>query len=529
MRVPGLILFCWLGSACHLVIDLEKQDLPVKEVETCSGTDDCNDGHDCTEDMCELPEGRCKHYVMPADTLCREKREEDVCDVASEYCDGTSHDCPDDSFEPESMECRSSEGQCDEAEYCTGSSPECPENAFSPPEKACDDGIDCTYDDRCDGHGECGGINGLHDVEQMSIGPWALFTCALLSTGEMRCWGINNYGNLGDGTRENRFLPTLVVGLPEGQEIAAITPGGRHTCVLFESGRIMCWGMGTNGALGNGSFYSPEEDGSPTPVEVTEITDGWRLVFAATYHTCAIQENDRAYCWGENEYGNLGNGTFEDSAVPGEVTGLAEVSSIAGGYHHTCAIDSSGNLLCWGRNDRGQLGNPDAADSSPTPVEVEGIPSRVSAVVPGTFHTCALLENGEVMCWGGNDYGELGIGDIGDSDVPVAVSGLPSAALKIASGDKHTCAVLDGGEVWCWGSNNDGQIGDGTKGEDRFLPVKVAGLSSDAGVVSIATGAFHTCVLLENETIKCWGDNVFGQFGDGTQEGSLEPVEAHCQ
>jgi len=529
MRLLVFILFCWFHSACHLAIDLEKRNLPDKEVNRCSGNEDCNDGHDCMENVCELPGGICKHYVMPAGTLCREKREEDVCDIASEHCDGTSYDCPDDSFKAESVECRRSEGQCDEAEYCTGSSPECPENAFSPPDKACNDGIDCTYDDRCDGYGNCRGINGLHDVQQLSIGPWALYTCALLSTGEVLCWGINNYGNLGDGTYDNRNLPTPLVGLPVGEETTAISSGGRHACVLLRSGRIMCWGLGTSGQLGNGSFFPPEEgpSTSPTPVEVTVITDGWSLVFSSYIHTCAIQENGKAYCWGRNEHGELGNGTFENSAVPVEVTGLAEVSSIFAGHHHTCAIDPSGTLLCWGKNDRGQLGNTGVVDSSPTPVRVEGIPSRVSAVAPGTSHTCALLENGEVMCWGGNNYGELGIGESGDRDLPVVVSDLPSAALEISSGDKHTCVILDGGEVWCWGSNNDGQIGDGTKGEDRFLPVKVAGLSS--GAVSVATGAFDTCVLLENRTIRCWGDNMFGQLGDGTEEDSLEPVEVHCQ
>jgi alpha-tubulin suppressor-like RCC1 family protein len=530
--LPVFIFFSLCHSACHLVIGLEQKQLPEKQDFRCAANEDCDDGYGCTQDICELTKHTCEHYVMVDGTLCREKTAENICDVASEYCDGTSYDCPDDTFEPATLGCRPSAGQCDEAEYCTGDDPKCPDDAFSPSSKACDDGDDCTHDDRCDGVGGCAGINGLHDVEQISIGPWGLSTCALLPANDVRCCGSNNYGQLGDGTKENKCIPVPVAGLPGGEDIATLSCGGRHHCVLLASGKIMCWGLGDTGQLGDG-VEGPDHQ-SHAPVDVVWSIDpdpivayGWTQVSGGYLYSCAMQENGTSYCWGKNNYGQLGNGTYDNASVPVQVTGVAEGSIITAGSYHTCAIDPSGSLMCWGYNERGQLGNPAAGASSPSPVSVEGISSRVLQVTLGTLHTCALLEGGEVMCWGTNEYGQLGVGLGPDSDLPVAVSGLPPGVLQIASGYEHTCALLDGGGVMCWGHNDEGQIGDGTVGGTRDLPVIVPGLS---GVASVATGTFHTCVLLEDATARCWGHNVFGELGIGEfmADPIPVPVEMHC-
>jgi alpha-tubulin suppressor-like RCC1 family protein len=530
MEAPAssIVLFALLSmmlAACNLAIGLEKEKLPEKADTPCTRSQDCDDGRGCTQDMCELPAGACRHYVLPEGTLCRERLDENMCDRVPEYCDGTSLDCPDDTFEPPTLECRASAGQCDEAEFCTGSSPECPEDLFSSTETTCDDEDDCTFDDRCDGEGACRGINGIFGGVQVSAGPWAHFTCALLAGDEVRCWGSNIYGQLGDETTDDRNVPVSLQGLAEGTEIESLTTGGRHVCILVPTGGIMCWGLGDSGQLGDG--VAGGNHMSFTPVEVIGIPDGWRQVSGGYLYTCAVQEDDGAYCWGKNDHGQLGTGTYDDSALPVEVTGLTGVAAIKGGCYHTCAIDLSGGVLCWGRNTHGQLGNAAAGDYSLVPVSVEGISERASAVVLGTLHTCALLENGSVMCWGENEFGQLGIGEAEGGPVPVQVEGLPSTVQVIATAYEHTCAILEGGDMMCWGHNDEGQVGDGTVGDSRSPPVSVAGLS--LGVVSMAPGAFHTCVVLEDTTVWCWGHNVYGEVGDGTWDSSAEPVMVVCR
>ena len=524
--LPVAFLLTLCCGACNLVLGLEREDLPEKTETPCSTNPQCDDHHDCTQDICQLPQGTCTHFTQTREFACRPQLPENLCDIAPEYCDGVSLDCPDDTLEPATTVCRESEGQCDEPENCPGNSATCPADVLSSTDKACDDGEACTFDDRCDGAGGCRGTNGLQNAELVSIGPWGLSTCALLSTDDVRCWGNNGYGQLGDGTAdENRLAPVETVGLPGGVEFVTLSVGGRHACVVLGSGRIMCWGLGDAGQLGNNQAgYEYEEH---RPVEVTGTPDGWSQVSGGYLHTCAIQQDSSAWCWGKNDYGQLGNGTLDDSSVPVPVTGLAEVSSMTAGSYHSCAADASGSLWCWGRNDRGQLGNPAAGEGSNVPVRVEGISTGVLAIAIGTLHTCALLEGGGVMCWGENEFGQLGTGEGPGSDVPVAVSGLP-AARQIASGYEHTCVILEGGEAMCWGHNERGQVGDRTEGLGNiaYRPVGVEGLPSDA--VSIATGTFHTCVVLENATLLCWGHNAYGELGDGTTDNSLEPVVVLC-
>jgi len=523
---PAVLVLCLLGlGACNLAIGLEKQDLPEKPVVPCASNADCDDGHGCTQDVCELPQGECIHYMMAGGTVCRDKPAENVCDVEAEHCDGTSLDCPEDTFEPATLECRAAAGQCDEPEQCTGSSPLCPDDAFSSTEKECDDGNACTYDDRCDGAGGCLGTNGLVGVMQMSIGPWGLFGCALLPSNDLRCWGNNNYGQLGDGTTEHRSIPTPVIGLPETDEIVQLASGGRQVGVLLASGGIKAWGLGNSGQLGNGregSGYFESE-----PVDVIGIPDGWSKICPAYTHTCGIQEDGRAYCWGNNEFGQLGIGTTTNALEPAEVTGPAGFYDIVGGDYHTCSIEPAGALWCWGRNDRGQAGDPAVGDPILVPVRVEAITAAVVDVAPGTLHTCALLEAGEVLCWGDNRYGQLGIGEGPDSTVPVTVSGLPTTIADIVSGYEHTCALMEAGDVMCWGHNDVGQLGDGTRDNIGYTPVSVVGLSSR--VVTVGTGAFHTCAFLDDTSVWCWGINLYGELGNGTNEGSPTPVQVHCE
>jgi alpha-tubulin suppressor-like RCC1 family protein len=203
----------------------------------------------------------------------------------------------------------------------------------------------------------------------------------------------------------------------------------------------------------------------------------------------------------------LGNGTATPSNTPVDVSGLSDgASAVSQGGSHACALTSAGGVRCWGSNQFGQLGNGTTTNSS-TPVDVSGLSSGVSAISAGVWHTCALTSVGSVKCWGSNGWegktvGALGNGTTTDSSVPVDVSGLSSGVSAVTSGFRHTCALTRLGGVKCWGSNQFGQLGEGTTA-DSTTAVDVSGLSS--GVSAISAGDAHTCALTYSGGVKCWG------------------------
>jgi alpha-tubulin suppressor-like RCC1 family protein len=209
-----------------------------------------------------------------------------------------------------------------------------------------------------------------------------------------------------------------------------------------------------------------------------------------------------------------------DSPTPVEVSGLSSrAASVAAGYLHTCVLTTDGNIWCWGRNDLGQLGDATMTDSA-TPVEVAGLDGSATAVVAGNRHTCALTKEGAVKCWGSNSNGQIGDGTPNHKAAPVDVVGLASGVSAIASGTQHVCALTEGGAVKCWGQNGVGQLGDGTA-EDRTTPVDVSGLQR--GVTAVAAGENHTCAVTDSGAVKCWGANNRGQLGNGTTTSSATP------
>ena len=338
-------------------------------------------------------------------------------------------------------------------------------------------------------------------------------TCAMTSGGGVKCWGWNYYGQLGDGTTTWRSMPADVLGLGSG--VAAIAAGWYHTCALTSSGGGKCWGANSSGQLGDGTTTWRS-----TPADVVGLGSGVAAIAPGYSHTCALTGGG-VQCWGRNGDGQLGDGTTTDRSTPVDVVGLASgVAAIAAGGSHTCALTSGGVVKCWGRNGDGQLGDGTTADSS-TPLDVVALGSGVAAIAAGWDHTCALTGGGGGKCWGQNRYDQLGDGTTADRSTPVDVVGLGSGVAAIAAGWGHTCALTGGGGVKCWGWNWHGQLGDGTT-TDRSTPVDVVGLAS--GVAAIAPGYYHTCALTSGGGVQCWGDNEYGQLGDGTRRDSRAPV-----
>jgi alpha-tubulin suppressor-like RCC1 family protein len=331
-------------------------------------------------------------------------------------------------------------------------------------------------------------------------------TCALFSvppiafssgSSGVTCWGRNDDGQLGNGSNTGSAAPVLVsssgvVGA------TAITAGGAHTCALTSGGGVLCWGNNSYGQVGDGSTTKKN-----VPVAVAGLGSGVTSISAGLVHTCALTSGGRAVCWGANFRGQLGNGSNLDSTVPVAVSGLdSGVTAIAAGGEHTCALTGSGGPVCWGDNMHGQLGDG-STTSSNVPVALSGLDDGVTAIAAGGpiggSHTCAIVKltigtgfNTIAGCWGANDYGQLGNGNNTESDVPVAARDL-TAVTAISAGGVHTCALTSSGGAVCWGANFSGQLGNGSNA-DSNVPVAVSALGS--GVTAISAGRFeHACAV----------------------------------
>jgi len=341
-------------------------------------------------------------------------------------------------------------------------------------------------------------------------------TCVLTAAGGVKCWGHNGGGQLGDGTTDHRLTPVDVSGLDSG--VTAITAGGLHTCALTATGGVKCWGNNDYGQLGS---EATTEDGQPTPVDVFGLDSGVIAIAAGLYHTCALTAAGVVVCWGDNDDGQLGDGTTTNRWTPVDVSGLTSgVTAITGGGNHTCALTAAGGVKCWGYNGSGQLGDGTTTRRL-TPTDVSGLDSGVTAIAAGGSHTCALTAAGGVKCWGGNYYGQLGDGTTTRRLTPADVSGLDSGVTAITAGGRHTCALTAAGGVKCWGNNSGGQLG-GRIANYRPWPADVSNLTS--GVIALSAGN-PTCALTAAGGVKCWGYNEYGQLGDGTTTDRLTPVD----
>lgn len=360
-----------------------------------------------------------------------------------------------------------------------------------------------------------GAVNGLGG-SVTAVASGRMHTCGLLAGGGVQCWGDNNFGQLGDGSNDNSLAPVTVIGL--GRPVTAITAGWAFNCVLADGG-ILCWGDNNFGQLGNGMTGW----GSNIPVTVSGLVSGAVAVSAAGVHACALTSGGGGKCWGNNYNGQLGDGTNTDHSSPVDVIGLGSgLSALVSGGAHTCALTSSGAIKCWGLNNRGQLGNQSFIDSN-KPVDVSGLRGVAASISVGGLHSCALMETGSVRCWGSNYVGQLGAVPDFKRNLPTDVAGLPASLAQIEAGANFTCARTMAGGVKCWGDNYYLQLGDGSIVQWRPLPVDVDGLASSVTMVS--AGVYHACGLTPGGGVKCWGNNFYGELGDGTYLNSATPVD----
>jgi alpha-tubulin suppressor-like RCC1 family protein len=351
-------------------------------------------------------------------------------------------------------------------------------------------------------------------------------TCAATSTGSAWCWGSNVEGELGTAIGssvtlpgsteaiEGAFVPVQVMSTMVSNS-AATAVGYAHACSLTlasAGGGVQCWGADSYGQLGRAGLTT-----TPTPIAVPGIA-GATAIAAGGYHTCALVGGS-VKCWGDDDDGELGNGATVSTATPVSVLGLSGVAALTAGGAHTCALTTAGAVECWGLNSSGQLGDGTTTTHS-SPVSVSGLASGVTAIAAGNSHTCALTNAGEVLCWGWGFYGQLGNNSTNSSSVPVSVGGL-TEPIAIATGGTHSCALEKSGAALCWGDDQSGQLGN-NQSIDSDVPVPVMGLAPNG--VAIVAGTAHTCVLIAGGTLQCWGWNVAGQLGNDTGADSATAV-----
>ena len=400
---------------------------------------------------------------------------------------------------------------------------------------------------------------GLASAVALTAG--AVHTCARLADGTVQCWGDNASGQVGPGGTNSSGTPVTTLRYSPNTPlsgISAVTAGSQHSCGLFSTGTVGCWGWNMSDQLGSTLFAR-----SSTASVVSGVAAA-TAISAGGWHNCSLLSGGTISCWGENTYGQLGDGTQTNSSAPVTVSGIingttttggsscapgrvcpavvvptvtttSTTLAVASGSVRTCALinqlstssvcsisgcTTNANIVqCWGDNDQGQLGNGTTTNSS-TPVNVSGI-TAAAAITGGYNHACALLSGGTVQCWGDNFSGQLGNGGTTDSWTPVTVSGLTNAiALGVGNTNDHACAVISGGTVKCWGDNTFGQLGNGTL-TNSATPVTVTGITT---ATAVAVGYGHTCARLSNNTVKCWGWNILGQLGNGATTDSSVPV-----
>jgi alpha-tubulin suppressor-like RCC1 family protein len=336
-------------------------------------------------------------------------------------------------------------------------------------------------------------------------------TCGVTTSSQLYCWGANYWGQLGDGTFQSRPHPTLVGG---GLLFKQVSAGDSYTCALTTGNRAYCWGYNGYRALGDGS--AEEFRWFPSAVAGSRA---FRQISAGTYRTCALTAAtpSKIYCWGT---GFLGNGAqYSVSSTPVLVSGARAYRQVSVGSGHVCGVTTTYKVFCWGSNNYGQLGNGAASDfNAVNPVAVAGTLQYLQ-VSAGSFHTCAVTISDKAFCWGNGRNGQIGDGKTNLRFTPRAVAGGLSFD-RVSAGDLHTCGETTGNRAYCWGFNEFGRLGDGTFTQ-RLVPTAVSG---GLFFKQVSAGRRHTCGVASGSVVWCWGHNSNGELANGTTVDTPSPT-----
>lgn len=343
----------------------------------------------------------------------------------------------------------------------------------------------------------------------------ALHTCALTDAGAAWCWGTNASGRLANGGNGpdggESAVPLPVAG---GYVFTQLTTGDSHTCGLTADGTAYCWGDNQSGRLGNGTADDTDEQDSEVP---TAVAGGhtFAAISAGRGHTCGLTTDGTAYCWGDDTSGELGIGVVENRRLtPTAVATELEFTAISAGGGTTCALTAAGKAYCWGYNKDGQVGDG-TTEMRLVPTAVAG-GLTFKAIAASRWHlSCGLTPEGKLYCWGR----DLVTGFNSPTPAPVA-SDLTFASFSV--GFAHTCGVTGDGTAYCWGLNSTGQIGAGSAAQTVTVPTPVAGGLTFESVQG--SWSYHTCGLTTDGVVHCWGLNSAGQLGDGTTTNRNAPV-----
>jgi alpha-tubulin suppressor-like RCC1 family protein len=350
-----------------------------------------------------------------------------------------------------------------------------------------------------------------------SVQTGVQFSCGLSSSGVARCWGINDFGQLGNGTLTNASLPTPVTG--QASPNAEIAVGYYHACSRTGAGAVMCWGLGDFGRLGNGALTNRNV---PTTVSGGQT---YRSIAAGLDHTCGVTTTGQVQCWGRNLSGQLGTGNVTARNVPTAVVGVAGITfeEVTAGTFTTCARTTAGAVYCWGENDEGSVGDGTTTDrTQPVLINVGAPVARVST---RERSTCAVATTGTMFCWGSNRTGNLGTGSpptpIGQLTPAVVTGGLTFASVRV--GFRGYCGVTTTGGAFCWGENPAGQLGVGTLAINRSTPTQISGFGASNTFTIAAPGFEHSCGINNLDELACWGFDYAGELGLGFPGSVLSP------
>lgn len=342
-----------------------------------------------------------------------------------------------------------------------------------------------------------------------------LFTCVLISDGRISCWGAGDSGELGYGNRLNRN--TSGEAIRASGIVSQISTGGSFACALISDGGVSCWGSGTSGKLGYGNISDRLEPGEAIPGfgSIAQISVGGT-------HVCAVTSDNKVHCWGDGSSNKLGYGNNAARNSPGEaIPDFGNITQVSVGSFHVCALNTMGRVHCWGEGLFGRLGYGNVLGRSSPGDAIPGL-ENVTHVSAESAHSCSLMANGSVHCWGDGTEGRLGYGNTSDRNSPgEPIPGLENVR-QIETGAEHTCALLSGGSVHCWGQGEDSQLGYGNT-SDRLSPGEaIPGLSN---ISQISVGSFHTCALGSNGSVYCWGQGTRGELGNGNATNQAFPGE----